>query len=96
MTKTKHTPGPWDLTFGECDAAVHAGDTLPTDRPLYLRRVPLDSGGYDRGGAYWGHGTPLWWCGNAAGDIDLFIRASSREDAKRIVREDYPAARFWR
>jgi hypothetical protein len=25
-----------------------------------LRAVKLDSGGYDRGGAYWGHGGYLW------------------------------------
>jgi hypothetical protein len=26
----------------------------------YLKRVPLNSGGYDRGGAYWRLGEPLW------------------------------------
>jgi len=24
------------------------------------RRIPLDSGGYDKGGAYWGLGAPLY------------------------------------
>ena len=28
---------------------------------LYLRRLRLDSGGYDEGDAYWGHGDPLYW-----------------------------------
>jgi hypothetical protein len=32
---------------------------LDTKR-LYLRRLHLDSGGYDEGGAYWGHGEPLY------------------------------------
>jgi len=27
---------------------------------LRIRRVPLDSGGYDPGGAYWGTGATLW------------------------------------
>ena len=27
---------------------------------LHLQRVRLDSGGYDPGGAYWGHGAPLF------------------------------------
>lgn len=27
--------------------------------PFFDRVVPLDSGGYDKGGAYWGLGTPL-------------------------------------
>ena len=28
---------------------------------FYLRRVPLNSGGYDSGGAYWGLGSPLYY-----------------------------------
>jgi hypothetical protein len=28
----------------------------PTDKRIYDRRVPINSGGYDRGGAYWGIG----------------------------------------
>lgn len=28
MTQAAHTPGPWDLTFGEYDAAIHAGATI--------------------------------------------------------------------
>lgn len=33
-----------------------------SDKPLRLRarKVRLNSGGYDDGGAYWGHGPPLW------------------------------------
>jgi len=29
-------------------------------RSVRLFRVPLDSGGYDQGGAYWGHGAPIY------------------------------------
>lgn len=29
-------------------------------RSVSLFRVRLDSGGYDDGGAYWGHGAPIW------------------------------------
>jgi len=29
-------------------------------RGVHLFHVPLDSGGYDRGGAYWGHGQRLY------------------------------------
>lgn len=46
-------------------------------RSIRLFRVPLDSGGYDRGGAYWGLGEPLYM----ATDGDSFratVRASSR------------------
>ncbi len=30
---------------------------------FHLQHVPLDTGGYDRGGAYWGLGDPLYWYG---------------------------------
>jgi hypothetical protein len=33
----------------------------PTDNTrVFRRRVYLDSGGYDKGGAYWGIGNPLY------------------------------------
>lgn len=66
------------------------------DQRLYLRRIPLDSGGYDKGGAYWGFGQALWWVGSEDGSVDHFLRASSREAAKASVRQDIPAARFYR
>lgn len=28
--------------------------------PVHIRIVPIDEGGYDPGGAYWGLGKPLW------------------------------------
>lgn len=42
---------------------------------LHLRGIRLDSGGYDPGGAYWGHGGWLWEAWNDAGDIYLTGRA---------------------
>lgn len=62
---------------------------------LYLRRVPINSGGYDPGGAYWGLGPPLWWYGDGA-DVSDYFRARSREDAKRKVLEMWPDAKFYR
>lgn len=50
----------------------------------YLRRVRLNSGGYDRGGAYWGIGQPLWclWGYSADGDLVCeYFRAPSRAAA---------------
>ena len=52
---------------------------------LHLRRVPLDSGGYDPGGAYWGTGTPLWcaWGWLEDGDcLECYTRAATRHAAK--------------
>lgn len=72
----------------------HTGpDYLDTSERLYLRRVPLNSGGYDAGGAYWGLGQPLYHVQDCDGNGRIF-RATSREDAKALVREDWPDARF--
>lgn len=75
----------------------HTGpDFLDTDAgKLYLRRVHLDPGGYDRGGAYWGIGAPLWECLDQDGNGRIF-RAPSRAAAKAAIREDFPGARFFR
>jgi hypothetical protein len=60
--------------------------------------VPIDSGGYDPGGAYWGHGAPLYcvegdglrtsdtWGRLAEPEEDVFCRyyrAADRADAYR-------------
>ncbi len=44
------------------------------------RRVRLDSGGYDQGGAYWGHGAPLYYVYGAE-DGAAFVRARSNAAA---------------
>lgn len=61
-----------------------------------LRRVPINSGGYDPGGAYWGIGQPLWWAGDESGGLDIFFRASTRAAAKAHVREQWADAKFYR
>lgn len=74
-------------------------DAPPDTRiKLYLRVVPLDSGGYDRNGTYFGDspGTRIYWYADADGEVDAVVRASSRVEAKRLVRTSYPNARFFR
>lgn len=64
---------------------------------LTLRRVYLNSGGYDKNGTYFGHGgEPLFWCASEDGAIDFCLRALSRELAKKEVREQIPGAKFYR
>jgi hypothetical protein len=63
---------------------------------LVLQRVPLDSGGYDRNGTYFGHGGWLYWYANEDCTIDDVLRARNREDAKLMIRQVYPRARFYR
>ena len=60
-----------------------------------LRCVPLNSGGYDSGGAYWGHGQPLWETLDVEGNGFIF-RESSRAAAKKHVRDMFPGAEFYR
>lgn len=62
---------------------------------LYLRRVYLNNGGYDRGGAYWGVGTPLYEVLDHDGNGFIF-RAPNRYCAKKQVIADFPGATFFR
>jgi len=61
---------------------------------VHLRCVPFVDGDYDKGGAYWGGGTPLFcaWGWNADGDqVVCYFRATSRQDAQiQIVRALFP------
>jgi hypothetical protein len=66
---------------------------------LYLQRMPLDSGGYDAGGAYWGHGAPLYWATDGQpGGLDMTLRAKDRAAAKAAIRAEFPDCNvtFWR
>lgn len=65
--------------------------------PMHLTRVKLDSQGYDKGGAYWGIGTPLYLaeCLEWQQYAREFIRAKDRDEAKAKIRELYPNARFY-
>lgn len=73
-------------------AAPGDGVTAPVPIKLILRRVRLDSGGYDslgtyRKGAYFGHGVPLfYYCDLATGDPESIIRARDRDTAKSLIR----------
>lgn len=64
-------------------------------RRTRLERVRLDAGGYDKGGAYWGLGNPLFCAWTSADDGDVrtgYRRATDREAAKAL----FPGALFYR
>lgn len=71
---------------------------------FHLVRVPMCSGVYDVGGAYWGNGDPLFvaYADLPDEEVRLFVRAPSfgysswRDGAKGQVRFSYPNARFFR
>lgn len=58
---------------------------------ITARRIILDAGGYDSGGAYWGLGSPLWEVTDGAGG-SRFVRAETRADAIGEALEPDPAA----
>jgi hypothetical protein len=68
----------------------------PSGERIHLRRVRIDCGGYDSGGAYWGLGQPLFEAFTPNGDWSTYFRARDRDAAKAAVREDYPDVKFFR
>ena len=70
------------------------GNDFDVMQPLHLKRLPLDSGGYDRGGAYWGHGAPIYVIHDRDGEFFHTLRARSRDAAKAEFRGEYPGAWF--
>lgn len=74
--------------------SVHTEETFSDC--IYLSRVRLNAGGYDKNGTYFGHGLPLYWAVSALGEIDFMLRAGSRADARRQVLVRYPNAKVFR
>jgi hypothetical protein len=55
---------------------------------IRLCRVHLYDGAYDKGGAYWGMGKPLYcaWGENSEEQLVCYFRADNRETAKTTMR----------
>lgn len=83
-------------TFTDKQGNTHQLTVTPEAGPFVLRRVYLNNGGYDAGGAYWGHGAPLYYFEGPVSDISGYVRAKSRQLAKDHVRSLHPHARFHR
>lgn len=56
-------------------------------------RVPLDRGGYDRRGQYWGTGTPLYRVTSDEDGIDEHVRAQSAVEARQKIQTKHGLAR---
>jgi hypothetical protein len=80
----------------------------PGDDPhcvIRVRRLPIDSGGYDSGGAYWGgasRSAGVMWiargvdvAGDAREEITDFRRARSKAEALAAWRAEWPNARVY-
>lgn len=110
MTTPAHkTPDPgWCGDRSRGAGMGRSGDNLDaliieaTDAPFTLQQVRLDNGGYDQGGAYWGHHQRLYWWsvtiteGDATDECSGYFRAPSRTAAKSHILELHPLARFFR
>lgn len=80
-------------------------DQLPKNRhetvKLSLVKLDWEDGDYDKGGAYWGR-TPGTWIFRGVGDakydgvVEVFVRAESREEAKKNILLKMPGAKFYR
>ena len=75
-------------------------DDINTAGKLYLERLKWVDGDYDKGGAYWGQNG----CNHvyrASGEseteqVEIFVRAITRNEAKELVKEHFPQAKFFR
>jgi len=86
----------------------HSDDALYPGK-FNVAALPMEAcGAYDRGGAYWGWGSPehgymyraycLEYDEINERDflVDWYFRANGREHAKQLVTQRYPNARFYR
>lgn len=75
---------------------IHDPNPETVTARLSLRKVRLNSGGYDTNGTYFGHGEPLYWCADSKGDVDFMLRAHNRTTARQEVLKQYPNAKVKR
>lgn len=83
-------------TFTDRKGRTWELNVTPDAKPFRLVRCPLDSGGYDRGGAYWGIGESLYYYEGPLSDISGYVRGRTRELAKQAVNKLFPLAKFYR
>lgn len=64
---------------------------------LQLVRLPFVDGAYDRWGAYWGLPANVWcaWGQTATEQMEVFVRADSRQAAKKAIRDLFHDRRSW-
>ena len=75
-------------------------DDIQTASKLYLEKLKWVCGDYDSGSVYWGGGTNDFIY-RASGEtneeqIEIFVRAKNRDEAKLKVRSTFQNARFYR
>lgn len=87
--------------FQATGSAMGRRSSIGTVEPVkcYLRKLKWVDGDYDGNGAYWGHvaGTNIYWANYDTEETneDIFVRATSRQDAKDQVLAKLPHAKFF-
>lgn len=79
---------PWERkAYSAYGASMGRRSCKPSDLTgkVHLARFYLDQGGYDKGGAYWGSGLPLFCLWDDEGS-ELYTRGASRERVKEEYR----------
>ena len=85
MSKYEPTLGKAYSQYGASMGRGAYGQEEEIEGRVYATRIRLDSGGYDKGGAYWGSGAPLYHVYDQGGRFERFVRASSSKAAKEQV-----------
>ena len=88
---------PYGAPMGRQDVPA---TSMSLPHKMHMERLEFEDGDYDKGGAYWGHttGTAIYWAYGEDSEFQFekFVRASSRGEAKALVRAFYPNAKFYR
>lgn len=95
----------WQCTGSQMGRRNHLASHRDIHMKLNLQLLPMiDHGAYDRWGAYWGQGNPIYIARgfpdaekySVTEAIEIYVRAKDREEAKLKVKEFHPNARFYR
>jgi hypothetical protein len=76
-------------------ASMGRGSNACLTGKVSLVRVKLDSGGYDKGGAYWGIGAPLYCATSEQGEVQ-YMRGRDRQAVKDALSTIYTDIKFYR
>lgn len=82
MSQMTHVPSKYGAPMGRPSYGI-AENCEPRSVSLFL--VRLDRGGYDDGGAYWGHGAPIWCARTDDGTLFQTVRAPDRAAAAEAL-----------
>lgn len=94
---------PKELSNGVSTWGAQMGRRNTVTEPNYpvkfrLEKLRFYDGAYDKGGAYWGCGNPIFhaWGDGEEFEQEMFVRAKDRDDAKNQILTQFKQAKFYR